>query len=83
MDSVVRHRLFTVGMIAIERNDALTAMVVHRLLGDPLPDQPRFSDADISGLFREVPTASKVPPASEVPSVSSNSSQPESYQPEA
>ena len=83
MDSAARHRLFTVDMIAIEQNDALTATVVQRLLGDPLPDQPRFLDADVSGLFREVPTASEVPPASEVPSVSSNSSQPESYQPEA
>ena len=83
MDSAARHCLFTIGMIAIEQNDTLTATVVHRLLGDPLPNQPRFLDTDVSGLFHEVPATSEVPPAFEVPSVSSDSSQPESYQPEA
>ena len=83
MDSAAKHHLFTVCMIAIKRNDALTATFVHKLLGDPLPDQPRFLDVDVFGLFHEVLVASEVPPASKVPSVSSNSSQPESYQPEA
>ncbi|KAK1583644.1 hypothetical protein Q3G72_025792 [Acer saccharum] len=83
MDSEARYRLFTVGMIAIERNDAFTASVVHRLLDEPRFDQPRYTDADISGLFPERPATSEVPPASEIPSASTSSSPPYSYQPEA
>ncbi|KAK0585941.1 hypothetical protein LWI29_036620 [Acer saccharum] len=83
MDSGARYRLFTVGMIAIERNDAFTASVVHRLLDEPRFDQPRYIDADISGLFPERPATSEVPPASEIPSASASSSPPYSYQPEA
>ncbi|KAK0571634.1 hypothetical protein LWI29_019229 [Acer saccharum] len=55
---------------------------ISRLLRDPPLDQPRFLNADVSRLFREVPATSEVPPASEVPSISSDSSNPESYQPE-
>ncbi|KAK0570577.1 hypothetical protein LWI29_003400 [Acer saccharum] len=83
MDSGARYRLFTVGMIAIERNDAFTASVVHRLLDEPRFDQPRYTDVDISGLFPERPATSEVPPASEIPSASASSSPPYSYQPEA
>ena len=83
MDSGARYRLFTVGMIAIERNDAFTASVVHRLLDEPRFDQPRYIDTDISGLFLERPVTSEVPPASEIPSASTSSSPPYSYQPEA
>ncbi|KAK0572211.1 hypothetical protein LWI29_027890 [Acer saccharum] len=70
-------------MIAIERNDAFTASVVHRLLDEPLFDQPRYTDADVSGLFPERPATSEVPPASEIPTASASSSPPYSYQPEA
>ncbi|KAK0606502.1 hypothetical protein LWI29_038413 [Acer saccharum] len=70
-------------MIAIERNDAFTASVVHRLLDEPRFDQPRYIDADISRLFPERPATSEVPPASEIPSASASSSPPYSYQPEA
>ncbi|KAK0575371.1 hypothetical protein LWI29_038014 [Acer saccharum] len=83
MDPEARYRLFTVGMIAIERNDAFTASVVHRLLDEPLFDQPRYTDADVSGLFPERPATSEVPPASEIPTASASSSPPYSYQPEA
>ena len=83
MDSGARYRLFTVGMIAIERNDAFTASVVHRLLDEPRFDQPRYIVADISGLFPERPATSEVPLASEIPSASASSSPPYSYQPEA
>ncbi|KAK1552365.1 hypothetical protein Q3G72_015381 [Acer saccharum] len=83
MDSEARYRLFTVGMIVIERNDAFTATVVHRLLDEPRFDQLRYTDADISGLFLERPATSEVPPASEIPSASTSSSPPYSYQPEA
>ncbi|KAK0586984.1 hypothetical protein LWI29_015697 [Acer saccharum] len=83
MDSGARYHLFTVGMIAIERNDAFTASVVHRLLDEPRFDQPRYTDVDISGLFPERPATSEVPPASEIPSASASSSPPYSYQPEA
>ncbi|KAK0591234.1 hypothetical protein LWI29_037327 [Acer saccharum] len=82
MDPEARYHLFTVGMIAIEQNDALTASVVHRLLDEPLFDQPRYTDADVSGLFQERPTTSEVPPVLEIPSASSSSSPPDSYQPE-
>ncbi|KAK0585507.1 hypothetical protein LWI29_029583 [Acer saccharum] len=83
MDPEARYRLFTVGMIAIERNDAFTASVVHRLLDEPLFDQLRYTDADVSGLFPERPATSEVPPASEIPTASASSSPPYSYQPEA
>ncbi|KAK0573858.1 hypothetical protein LWI29_014653 [Acer saccharum] len=83
MDPKARYRLFTVGMIAIERNDALTASIVHRLLDEPLFDQPRYTDADIFGLFPERPATSEVPPVLEIPFASSSSSPPDSYQPEA
>ncbi|KAK0606615.1 hypothetical protein LWI29_001543 [Acer saccharum] len=83
MDSEARYRLFTVGMIAIERNDAFTASVVHRLLDEPRFDQPRYTDANVSGLFPERPATSEVPPVSEIPVASASSSPPYSYQPEA
>ena len=74
MDPAARYRLFTVGMIAIERNDALTASVVHRLLKEPLFDQPHFTNADVSEIYRDSPVSSGVPPTPEVHSVSSDSS---------
>ncbi|KAK0570635.1 hypothetical protein LWI29_004190 [Acer saccharum] len=83
MDSTTRYRLFTVGMIAIEQNDTLTASVVHKLLKEPLFDQPHFTNADVSGIYCDSPATSGVPPTPEVHSVSSGSSQPDSYQPEA
>ena len=83
MDSAARYRLFTVGMIAIEQNDALTASVVHKLLKEPLFDQPHFTNADVSEIYRDSPATSGVPPTPKVHSVSSGSSQPASYQPEA
>ncbi|KAK0574654.1 hypothetical protein LWI29_026804 [Acer saccharum] len=83
MDPEARYYLFTIGMIAIEQNEALTASVVHRLLEEPPFDQPRFTNADVFGLFREGPATSEVPPVSEIPSASSSSSPPDLYQPEA
>ena len=83
MDSGARYRLFTVSMIAIERNDAFTALVVHRLLDEPRFDQPRYIYADISRLFPERPATFEAPPASEISSASVSSSPPYSYQPEA
>ena len=53
MDSATRYRLYTVGMIAIEQNDAHTASVVHNLLKPSLFDQPHFTDADVSAVYRE------------------------------
>ena len=82
MDPASRYRLFTVGMIAIERNDAHTASVVHNLLREPLFDQPHFTDADISTVYRDSSIPSGVPPPPDVHSVSSDSTPPD-YQPEA
>ena len=82
MDSTARYRLYTVGMIAIEQHDAHTASVVHNLLKPPLFDQPHFTDADVSAVYREDYTPSEVPPSPEVHSVSSDSSPPD-YQPAA
>ena len=83
MDSAARYRLFTVGMIAIEQNDAHTVSVVHSLLKPPLFDQPHFIDADVSAVYRDGFVPFGVPPSPEVHSISSDSSQPDSYQPEA
>ena len=82
MDFEARRRLFTIGIIAIEQNETLTAAHVHRLLEDPPSDQPRFTDTDVSGIFLDNPATFEVPPTLEVHSVSSDSSNPESYHPE-
>ena len=81
MDFEARRRLFTIGMIAIERNDTLTTAYVHRLLEDPPSDQPRFTDVDVSGIYRDNSPTSEVPPTPEVHSVSSSSVTLESYHP--
>ena len=82
MDFEARRRLFTIGMIAIERNDTLIAAHVHRLLEDPPFDQPCFTDADVSRIYHDNPATSEVPPTPEVYSVSSDPSTLESYHPE-
>ncbi|KAK1555419.1 hypothetical protein Q3G72_026134 [Acer saccharum] len=57
MDFEARHRLFIIGMAAIERNDTFTASCIHRLLGDLSSDQPCFLNVDVSKLVRKVPPA--------------------------
>ncbi|KAK0593713.1 hypothetical protein LWI29_000265 [Acer saccharum] len=64
MDSGARYRLFTVGMIAIERNDAFTASVVHRPATSEVPPASEIPSA----------SASSSPPYSYQPEAWSDSS---------